>query len=85
MKAKLKDELTECYREELRVLRDNPIMPRGKRAYFYDAEKEIVMKLLVLTSGTETMQVANECWLRAKKDVPIHHAIYPSFRLPSQR
>jgi hypothetical protein len=59
-------------------------MPGGKRAYFYDAEKEIVLKLLLLAGGTETTQVATECWLLAKKDVPTHHAIYPSFRLPSQ-
>lgn len=82
---KLKEELTECYRAELRVLRDNPIMPRDKRAEFYDAEKEIVLKLLLLTSETETMQVANECWLQAKKDVPTHRAMYSSYRLPSQR
>ena len=82
---KLKEELTECYREELRLLREHPIMPRGRRAEFYDAEKEIVMKLFVLTSGTETMQAATECWLLAEKDVPTFHAMYPSFRLPSQR
>ena len=83
--AKLKEELIECFREELRVLRDNPILPRGRRAEFYNAQKEVVLKLLLLAGGTETTQVATDCWLLAKKDVPTHHAIYPSFRLPSQR
>lgn len=80
----LQDELTEHYREELRLLREYPIMGAGKRAEFYEKEKELCMKMILLAGGTEVMQVMDECWLVAKGEIPTFHAVNPTFRLPSQ-
>lgn len=79
----LKDELTEHYREELRLLKEHSIMTGKKRAAFYDAEKEVVMKMIVIAGGREVVQVIHECWLTAMREIPSNHFLSPSFQFSS--
>ncbi|HVB20818.1 MAG TPA: hypothetical protein VNG51_02610 [Ktedonobacteraceae bacterium] len=79
----LKDELTEHYREELKQLQEHPIMLAGKRAGFYNLEKELCMKMILLAGGYEVTVVMNEYWEKAVREIPTHHYASPSFHFSS--
>lgn len=80
----LKDELTGYYKEELRLLTEHRVMPRGKRDEFYEAEKEIVMKLILLAGGYEVTKIMSECWSLARKAYPAPRPLGPSYLLDCQ-
>ncbi|MHB8596165.1 MAG: hypothetical protein ACYDER_05065 [Ktedonobacteraceae bacterium] len=81
----LKDELTEHYREELKLLTEDQFLVGGKRAEFYEKEKEIVMKLILLAGGYEVTQIMHECWRVARYEYPMSRAYGPCYLLPCQR
>ena len=80
----LKDELTSHYKDELRLLTEHRVMPRGKREEFYNAEKAIVMKLILLAGGYEVTKVMSECWTLARKEYPAPRPLGPSYLLECQ-
>lgn len=80
----LKDELTGHYREELRLLTEHRFLPEGKRAEFYEKEKEVVMKLILLAGGYEVTQIMHECWLVARNEYSRPGMYNPCFLLPCQ-
>ena len=81
----LKDELTEHYREELKLITDHQFLVVGKRAEFYEKEKELVMKLILLAGGYEVTHIMHECW-RVARDEYTRSGVYnPCYLLPCQR
>ncbi len=80
----LKDELTEQYREELKLLTEHRFLTGSKRAEFYEKEKEVVMKLILLAGGYEVTQIMHECWRVARNEYPKSGAYNPCYLLPCQ-
>ena len=81
----LKNQLTQHYREELQFIFAHQRMSQTMRASFYGAEKELVMKLILLAGGSEVTQVMTECWAIARKEYPTLKNVFPSYLLPVQQ